>query len=271
MRNKQTWLIPAITTLALCLPGSSVYATTIAHWMFDASAPGVTAMGAGSILDSSGNGHNGTPFGGPIYQAVPGGGTGLQFDGINDRVFVADSLDFSVSSMTVEAIVSLDSLPSAMGLDQIVFRGDSRAGLDPFYLGVLGGKLRFFIEDTTGPIALLSPDPLPTGELLHVAGSIDNATGAMKLFINGAEVASATTSKRPTLSLTGSNPGIGIGNLQDSGNQHLDGLIDEIRISDVALTPAEFLGASSVPEPSTLVLLALGLLGIGCSGKQRAA
>ncbi len=271
MRNKRTWLIPAIAILALCLPGSSVYATTIAHWTFNESAPGVVATGAGSVLDSSGNGHNGTPSGGPIYQAVPGGGTGLKFDGSNDRVLVADSSAFSVSSMTVEAIVSLDTLNLAtFGIDQIVFRGDSRAGADPFYLGILGGHLRFLIEGTAGAVAVLSPNLLPTGELLHLAGSIDNTTGAMKLFINGAEVASKTTTIRPTLALTGSNPGIGIGSLQDGSGQYLDGLIDEIRISDVVLTSNEFLGAS-VPEPATLVLLAFGLLGMGFGNRRKTA
>lgn len=38
-----------------------------------------------------------------------------------------------------------------------------------------------------------------------------------------------------------------------------DGYIDEFRISDTALTPDEFL---IVPEPSTLVLISLGLLGV---------
>jgi hypothetical protein len=41
---------------------------TVAHWMFLEGSPGTVATGTGTILDSSGNNLNGTPFGGPAYK-----------------------------------------------------------------------------------------------------------------------------------------------------------------------------------------------------------
>ena len=44
----------------------------------------------------------------------------------------------------------------------------------------------------------------------------------------------------------------------------MDGYIDEIRLSDVVLTVDQFLFSAnaSVPEPSSLLLLASGLVGL---------
>ena len=58
----------------------------------------------------------------------------------------------------------------------------------------------------------------------------------------------------------GGSPGVGIGNLQESGNQNLDGIIGEAHISDMALDPSRFLGASAVPEPASVALASLGLV-----------
>ena len=260
-------LATILATISVLLAASATArAATIAHWDFEEGTPGNVAAGAGSVLDISGNGHHGTPLGDPTY-VDEGGDTALDFDGAGDRVFVSDSAAFSLSSLTVEASVELDSVaPGSLGLDQLVFYGDSRAGLDPFYLGILGGRLTFFIQgSSTALTRLVSPDLLPLGELLHVAGTLDDTTGAMRLFINGAEVASQTTAIRPsTLALSAVfNPGIGLGNLQDGGNQFMDGRMLEARISDVALAPSQLLGATApVPEPGTLALLVAAAAGL---------
>jgi hypothetical protein len=44
------------------------------------------------------------------------------------------------------------------------------------------------------------------------------------------------------------------------------GWIDEFRISDTALTPDQFLGAFAIPEPSTLLLMVLSAIALGCRG-----
>lgn len=252
--------------LALAAGPITAQSSVIAHWTFDEGGNGAIASGAGSVLDSSGNGFHGTPSGSPIYRTLSGGGTGLEFD--QDFVQVADSALFVSNSLTVEAIVNIDALPSAGNLAQIVFRGDDQAGRDPFYLGFLGDQLRWYIEGPSpGASALHASFAGLVDELVHVAGTIDDATGAMKLFINGAEVASTTTTTRPTVSISPlSGCGISIGALEDCylfgpPAQYLNGIIGEVRISNTALAPGQFLGATaSVDEPASLLLTG-GLLG----------
>ena len=75
-RNLESLVLAFALSVACC----AAQATTIAHWTFDEQAPGTVASGANAILDISGNGHHGTPFGNPTYAAY-GSGTGLEFDG----------------------------------------------------------------------------------------------------------------------------------------------------------------------------------------------
>ena len=166
----------------------------------------------------------------------------------------------------MEATIRFDAGSS---MHQIFFRGDSRSGKDPFYLAVYNGKLRFLIDDLSSAVALHSPDLLPTGQYLHVAATLDDATDTMKLFIDGTEVASGIAlGIRPNVTSLYGNARVSIGGLADGWNlgQYFNGVIDEVRISDTALSPSEFL-RGSVPEPTTLAIWAL--LGVTCLAAGR--
>jgi hypothetical protein len=92
MHVRRASLIVTIVTMILApaLPASSAVTAT-GYWKFDEGVANTTASGAGSILDSSGSGDDGTPSGGPIYRTdVPPTGAGnalsLRFDGVDDQV-----------------------------------------------------------------------------------------------------------------------------------------------------------------------------------------
>jgi hypothetical protein len=118
-----------------------------------------------------------------------------------------------------------------------------------------GNVLTFQIEDRNNNYAQLQYT-VPYGQWLHVAGTLDGATGQMKLYVNANLVASTTTAVRPLGALDPAySPGIGIGH--DKTGQYgevFNGWLDEVRLSDVALDPSQFLlnqTASCPPATAT--------------------
>ncbi len=228
-------------------------ANTVAHWKFEEGTADTAAAGNGTIVDSSGNAFNGTPFDGPVYRHVANRNSqlGLEFGNtLPQRVFIPNNPAFELThSLTLEAFIRYDGvLPGTQYYSQIVFRGDSRGATDPYFLALdLQGHLVFHVEDALNQQSkVISPSPVPLGVPLHVAGTLDDATGEQKLFINGIEVASQMTTIRPFGPLAPFTPGIGIGNVQDDFNHEaFHGIIDEVRISRAALSPPEFLSAAT--------------------------
>ncbi len=194
----------------------------------------------------------------------------MQFNGIDQRISIPDSPQFQLThSLTLEAYID-PVIPSDGWNHYILFCGDDRAGFDPYALWVMniGGTnvIGFFIQDAAGQLAELYA-PIAVNQWSQVAGTLDDQTGVMKLYVNGSLVDSTVTSVRALGALTGPNPGLGIGDLQSSlPYQFFNGLIDEVRISDVALTPDQFL---NVPEPSTIVLLGISAASLCLFGWRR--
>ncbi len=255
-------LVLALLAAALATPGRGQ--TTVAHWRFEEGSSGQVATGAGTIRDDAGS-HHGTPTGDPVYRdsSAPGSTLGLELDS-GDSVRIPDDPAFRLQSLTVEACVRIDSFPSGSGLRQIFFRGDTTGGRDPFYLALFAGaNLAFQISDGTNDadpdhrdflLGAIAPEHL--GQLIHVAGTLDDATGSFAVHVNGVTT-SRLTNARPGEHASYSNGGIAIGALWDgtSNAQFFDGLIDEVRVTAAALSPSEFIDCGSnrplpVPTPA---------------------
>ena len=106
---------------------------------------------------------------------------------------------------------------------------------------MVGSNVSFQISDAAGNIAS-AEGPLPLNQFVHVAGTLDDATGLMTLYLNGIFAAQTTTTIRPFGTLTGANPGVSIGNLQsDTTLEPFVGLIDEVEVFNRALDSSEVL------------------------------
>ncbi len=211
-------------------PGITPPADLVSWWPGDWNASDIIDGNHGTLLD-------GTTFdAGKVGQA-------FSFDGVNDRVSVPDSDNLKITdSLTIDAWIYIESFPSpSKGAGQILFRGDDRNSLDPYYLTTLSnGKIRFHIESLTNAVNLETP--ILEDQFVLVAATLDNATGLMRIYINGTVAAETITDVRPFRDLEPSfNPGVGIGNHAPSAifNQPFHGLIDELEIFNRALNASE--------------------------------
>ena len=114
--------------------------------------PGLVSWWTGDNTASDDAGTNdGTLVSGATY-ANGQIGPAFSFDGVDDRVGVADSASLKLtSSMTIEGWIKATSIPVPGQQGEILFRGDDRGGLDPYSLSVQSnGSLRFEVSSLTG-------------------------------------------------------------------------------------------------------------------------
>jgi hypothetical protein len=172
-------------------------------------------------------------------------GQAFNFNGSNGWAALGDpsSLAFT-QSFTIEGWIKVNGLPTGYNGGSIMFRGDDRPGLDPYSLVILpNGDLQFQICGTSGGASIEAP--VPMGQFVHVAATLDDGTGAMTLYENGAVVAQTVTPFRPFGPLDPTQePGVGIGNSNALDNYDIpfNGLIDELSVYNRALTAGEVFG-----------------------------
>ena len=186
-------------------------------------------------------------------------GEAFNFNGTGQKITVPDSDALKLTnSMTIEAWI----YARANGF--ILFRGDSRPGLDPYVLSIeLTHELQFNMTSGSGAgLALRTPNPVPMNQWLHVAATLDGATGDIRLYVDGALASQTNTTLRPFRDLD-PNYGAGIGVGGHSGGYNyfsFDGMIDELSVYDRALGSNEiaaiYAASSSgkCPAPSLVVL-----------------
>ena len=229
-----------------CAQGSS----TLYHWRLDLPAGNAAGDPLVSDVDTT-SGKSATGFGDAAYGSPNPflGTSSAEFDGDGDYLSVADddTLDLTglSSGLTLEAYIRPDVIQQAVILRKYERFDDSnhhgywldlRAEGEVFFHLGAGETSYLEIGTSTGAIE--------AGGWHHVAGTWDGTT--MRLYIDGVEVNSGSYAGGlvPT-----ANP-LGIGAILRDGStgQYFDGLIDEVRISQGALSPEEFLRGGVPPS-----------------------
>lgn len=204
----------------------------VAYWRLEESS--------GNAADSSGNGHTATASGSPSgYSATPPlagvGGTGIDFDGIDDMFVCGDSAVRGISgAWTLEAIVK--PADTSMGGTAIITAphdSSSRIGYCIGYGVTDGGKkLQVAFYDGGSWHAATDTNDYTPAVGLHVAGTYDGTT--LKLYAGGSLIASQAASGN----VASSDSSTLLGRRWDTGFfvPYFKGVLDELAIYNTALS-----------------------------------
>ncbi len=238
--------------LASCLPGA-LRAQVIGYWQFNEKTPGgISTTNAGVILDSSGNGYNGTT---PVPQNYVAGCASysntpaLQFNMTNsDYVDVPDpSSAFTFSSgqsFTLETVVQTTDSGQA-GIGCIVGKVPPSSTTPQWWWRVNAGKSQFLVRAASGEqFSITGTTQVADGNWHHLAAVYDSAAQQLLVYVDYVLDASlpATFSSGGAI---GTTQDLAIGAFPLDNNRYFDGNIDFVRITAAALTPANFVQAST--------------------------
>jgi len=204
-------------------------------------------------VDASGNGHNGLLVNGPEWTKGPA----LDFDGADDYVDTG-TFDVPGTSLTLAAWIQPQDLQNCPANDCRILAKATGTAEDAhiFMLSTIdqGGadRLRFRLKTGGTTTTLIgSSGDLVEDEWVHAAAVYDGST--MTLYLDAVSIGS--TSKTGSLALDDTVP-VWIGGSPGGASERpWDGLIDDVRIYDRALSAGEIL---SLPGPSQSAIFSDG-------------
>jgi|GEM_PF-2427829 len=236
--NESAQSTAAEVTTGTAPPVGNLDSFLVAHWPFD-----------GNTDDRIGN-YDGTPSNGPTFSGSGQLGGAISFDGNDDRVD-AGVIDIPGSTLTLAAWVRPETFDGFSNEARFISKATTTNGNDHFWmLGNYGDgtALRFRLKTGTSSSAtttLISPEgQLPLGEWSHVAATYDGST--MRIFLNGTQI--AEIGKTGALATNGS-VNVGLGNQPVSSHRPLDGMLDDARIYNKALSATELASIMVPPTP----------------------
>jgi len=192
----------------------------------------------GDVIDSSGNGNNGNPINGITVGSGQICNAG-SFDGSNDYIEVADNASLDIpQNLTVMAWIRPDVIP-ASGLKSIVSKDENYE----FHINS-AGRIYWWWQNSSGAVrSFTSSTTLGANNWYHVA--IVYEPGSQRILING--VVRGSRSYNETL--VNNNDPLHIGADQGFAGREFDGLIDEVKIFERALSTEEIGDYYSIPDP----------------------
>ncbi|MBN1818810.1 MAG: LamG domain-containing protein [Sedimentisphaerales bacterium] len=263
--------------LSVLFVAAGLHAGTIAHWNFEDGTPDTPMNSTGTTgqigtADISGNGHDmyaWDDYWGPMFSSAgetpTGFGLSSEHDGHRDGYTLSNLSAWSTSTYTIEFAFKLDDLA---GWKTLIGR-DGWAQYNGQNIDI-GAAL--YIQKNGENNAIRFDFATVSGERYHLDSTLVPAAGQwyrmaivgdgdqINMFVDSLDGSGFQAAGEHALTEGMDHALLATGNWTfgrgwHNGNfvDHIVGNLDDIRFSDVALTPAEF-----IPEPTTLALLGLG-------------
>lgn len=167
----------------------------------------------------------------------------LMFDGVDDRVEVADNTGFNAAAVTIEAWIYANNWKAQQWQGTIVGHDGPNSSGYVLRCGA-GGRLSFAVGNGSWPEVVSGPI-MAANTWNHVAAVINS--GKSYIFVNGTLIDSATISPPPLVT----TQDLYIGESSGFSGRVFDGAIDEVRIWNVARTEAQINANKAVNLPAT--------------------
>lgn len=215
------------------VPATNSGGRSIAQYLFE-----------GNTLDSSGYGNNGQAAGAPAFVAGQQG-QALNFDGTHNYVRLNDNVAAG-NEFSFAGWVKWDGGANWQRLFD--FGNDTTQYM--FLTPSNGTNMRFVIKNG-GAEQIVQTAPLAIGQWTHVAVTLGGGTA--RLYLNGVQVATAAMTIRPG----DFDPKVNyLGESQFGADPLFKGKLDDVRIADYVLTPAQIQGlmADASPQFATTLL-----------------
>ncbi len=219
------------------------------------AAWGFNAGGGTSAADSSGNGNTATLLNGVAW-GTGKNGSGLSFDGANDYLDAPNSPSLNISGNALTLSMWINPNTASTADDVVLGKHWNTTMTSPYYqygLELQSNSTRpvFFVGTAAGALAASMTTTLTKGVWSHLAVVWNGSTA--QFYVNGLPAGSASFSA--TITARG-NP-LRVGADADPG-QHYQGLLDDLRIYNTALTQAQIqadrdtpVGGAAPPPPDT--------------------
>jgi hypothetical protein len=206
----------------------------------------------GNALDSSGNGFNGTASS-ITYVSGKVGSQAAQFNGTSSYVAIPRSItdDFTVA-LWVKTTDTAGSAGAQWWSGKGLVDGEVAGGGADWGTAIVNGKFVLGVGSASGDTTIASSVNMNDGAWHHVAATRNNTSGAMQVYVDGVLRGSGVG---PTGSRTWP-PNLRIGSIQ-TGNNFLNGSLDDVRLYDRILTSNEIAALIAPPAaPAGLAAVA---------------
>lgn len=294
------YLAIAIVTL-LALPatsdGSGIYETTIlsdnpiGYWRLGEDT-GSTAdnIGSGSGIDGTYDG--GVTLGEPalIADGASGGDTAVSFDGSDDIVRIpANTGSGQLSETRTTTTIELWFNTTTTGDRQFLY--EQGGGTNGYVFFLEGDDLVAGLSDNNAYDQVVIADAVATDTTYYAAMVFDAGAPSLKVFLKSADGSQDLSNEETTglpPDVSGHTGQGSIGGVNGTGNsgarissgvldettdlERFAGTIDEVAVYGTALSDTTIeahFQAGLIPEPSTLILAGVGLLGLLAMRRRR--